>query len=852
MQQQEGLKKFLPHLWAIAIFLVISCIFCYPSLQGKILDQHDTKSWLWNSKETRDFLDKTGHYPQWTNSGFSGMFQTAPSENNWYTWTMEAFWNLVGKSPVPFFLLAMISFYLLANALSINRWLGIIGAIAFAFSTYNPGIITAGHNTKMTDIALLPGVMAGVIIAYKGRYWAGAAITAVFLYFFLMANHLQIIYYSAFVILIMSAAAFTVALRKQEVAKWFRASLFLLFAAVAACLLNAAGLLQTEEYSKYSIRGGKSELSGTDQKTEKSTGLDKEYAFSWSNGRSEVLSILVPNLYGGSIRENIGEDSHFGKKLTEFGASPDGIESMTSRAPLYWGPQPMLSGSVYFGAVICFLFVLSLLLIRSPYKWWMAGLAFFFILISMGKNFAPLNYFLFDHMPLFNKFRSPNMALSISSVIFPLLAIWGLRDFFSEQISKEELWKKLKYALIITGGLCVIILVATQTAMDYKGLRDDQMAQQYGEAGKELVKALREDRASSATGDAFRSLIFVLLAGAVLWAYTKGKTTRNIAIAALGLLIVIDLLPVGYRWMNKTDYLDAEEFQAQNFQESPADRQILQDKDPYYRVFDLSSGDPFSDAKPSFFHKSVGGYSAMKMQTYQDLIEHQIGRLNGAVLNMLNTRYFILPPQGQGQQPVVQRNPGALGNAWFVSQIQWVKTANEEMKALNAPPINNPMDTSAGNFNPAQTVVLRESHKDVIGNEAFGKDSAAYIRLVPDGYSPIHLKFESNNSQNGLAVFSDIYYPLGWKATIDGKETPIISADYVLRAIKIPAGKHTIEFTFGTTPATAKGNMLTLIGSILLTLLIVASVYFSFFKKGTQQPVTVAADPGKTPESKKK
>lgn len=851
MQQQEGLKKYLPHLWAIAIFLVISCIFCYPALQGKILDQHDTKSWLWSSKESRDFQDKTGHYPQWSNSGFSGMFQSAPSGSDWYSWLMKPFWAFADKSPAPFFLLAMLCFYLLMNVLGINRWLGIIGAVAFAFSTYNPVIIAAGHNTKMVDLALLPGLMAGIILAYKGRYWAGAAITGIFLSQFLLANHLQIIYYSIAVVLVMSLAAFFSALRKQETAKWFRASLCLLVAAIAACLVNASGLLQTEEYSKYSIRGGKSELSGTTEKKEKSTGLDKDYAFSWSNGRSEVLSILVPNLYGGSIKENIGEDSHFGKKLAELGASPDAIESMTSRAPLYWGPQPMLSGSVYFGAVICFLFVLSLFLIRSPYKWWMAGLAFFFMLISMGKNFAVLNYFLFDHMPLFNKFRSPNMALGISSVIFPFLAIWGLRDFFSEKISKEELWKKLKYALIITGGLCVIILIATQTAMDYKGMRDDQMAQQYGEAGKELVKALREDRSSSAAADAFRSLIFIVLAGAALWAYTKGKATRNIAIAALGLLIVIDLLPVGYRWMGKNDYLDAEEFQAQNFQPGPADAQILQDKDPYYRVFDLSSGDPFSDAKPSYFHKSVGGYSAIKMQSYQDLIEHQVGRLNGAVLNMLNTRYFILPPQGQGQQPVAQRNPGALGNAWFVSQIQWVKNADEEMNALNAAPINNPMDSAAGNFNPAQTVVLRESHKDVIGNEAFGKDTAAYIKLTPDGYSPIHLKFESNNSQNGLAVFSDIYYPLGWKATIDGKETPIVSANYVLRAIKVPAGKHTIEFTFGTTPATARGNMLTMIGSILLTLLIATGIYFGFFKKGTLQPVPAAAGPGKE-ESKKK
>lgn len=843
MQQQEGFKKYLPHLWAIGIFLVISCIFCYPALQGKVLDQHDTKSWLWSSKESRDFQDKTGHFPQWTNSTFSGMAQATPSGFNWYGKVLNVIFATVEKTPVSFFVLAMVCFYLLASVMGLNRWLGILGAVAFAFSTYNPTAIAAGHNTKIIDLALLPGVLAGIVLAYKGKYWQGAAITGIFLALFLMANHLQIIFYSVFLVLAVSAAALVDALRKKEGARWFKASLVLVLAAASACLVNASGLLQTEEYSHYSIRGGTSELTEKGVASrEQSTGLDKEYAFSWSNGRAEVLSILVPNLYGGSSNENIGEDSHFGKKLAEMGAAPDAVDMMTRHSSLYWGPQPMLSGSAYFGAVVCFLFVLSLFVIRSPYKWWLAGAAVFFMLLSMGKNFAILNYFLFDHLPLFNKFRSPNMALSLSSVIFPLMGIWALRDIFEDRLSKEDLMKKLKLSLLITGGLCLLLLIATQTMMDYKGMRDDQMAQQYGgEAGKELVKALKEDRSSQAAGDAIRSLVFVLLAGGALWAYGKGKAGRNAVIAVLGVLIVIDLLPVGYRWMGTDNYLDPEEYQAQNFSPSPADAQILQDKDPYYRVFDLSSGDPFSDAKTSFFHKSVGGYSAIKMRIYQDLIEHQVGRLNSAVLNMLNTKYLIVPPQGQNQPPGVVPNSGALGNAWFVSQAQWVKTADEEMAALNAPPINNPGDTAGGLFNPGQTVVLRETHKDVLGNYTFGRDSAAYIKLQPDGYAPDHLKFESNNSKDGLAIFSDIYYPLGWKATIDGKETPIVRADYVLRAIKVPAGKHAIEFIAGPTPAMVKGDRLTLIGSILLTLLLAAGIYFGLKK----EPLPAAVPQGK-------
>ncbi|WP_118973511.1 YfhO family protein [Taibaiella koreensis] len=843
MLQQEGFKKYLPHLWAIGIFLVISCIFCYPALQGKILDQHDTKSWMWSSKESRDIYEKTGHWPQWTNSTFSGMFQAGHSPLNLYGKVLEVIFACVEKTPVSFFMLAMLCFYLLASVLGINRWLAIIGAVAFAFSSYNPTAIAAGHNTKIIDLALLPGIVAGVILAYRGKYWQGAAITGIFLFLYIMANHLQIIYYSIFLVLALSAAALAGALRRKETGSWIKASLVLALAAGAACLANASTLLQTEEYSHYSIRGGTSELSGGKDAAgqQKSTGLDKDYAFSWSNGRAEVLSILVPGIYGGSSNENIGEDSHFGKKLSDLGAAPDAIETMTRHANLYWGPQPMLAGSAYFGAVVCFLFVLSLFVIRSQYKWWLVGAALFFMLLSMGKNFATLNYFLFDHFPLFNKFRSPNMAISLSSLIFPLMAVWALRDIFAGQISKEEVLKKLKLSLLITGGLCLVILIASQTMMDYKGERDDQMAQQYGgEAGKELVKALREDRSAETTGDAFRSLIFVLLAGGVLWAYSKDKAGRNTTIAILGVLIVIDLLPVGYRWMDTDNYTDPEEYQAQNFAPSPADAQILQDKDPYYRVFDISGGDPFSDAKPSYFHKSVGGYSALKMRIYQDLIEHQLGKLNHAVLNMLNTKYLIVPAQAQNQPPGVIPNPGALGNAWFVSDVQWVKTADEEMNALDAPPINNPGDTAAGSFNPGQTAVLRETHKDVLGSYAFGRDSAAYIRLQPDGYAPDHLKFESNNNKDGLAIFSDIYYPLGWKATVDGKETPIVQADYVLRAIKVPAGKHAIEFSLEATPATKSGNRLALAGTILLTLLFGAGIYFGLVRK-TAQP---AAAPG--------
>jgi hypothetical protein len=830
MQQQEGYKRFLPHLLIIGIFIAFSCGFCYPAFQGKTLDQHDIKTWLWNSREDRDYHDKTGEPALWANNAYGGMPQVTVNnypENNWYNkisrFIVMDHHGMPVPNPAVYFFLAMVCFYILMCTMRVNKWLGAIGALAFAFSTYNPTIITAGHVSKMMDIAYIPAILAGMILAYQGKYLAGAALAGLFLAFAFDADHIQIVYYSAFLFGLFVIGKLAEAILKKEIKTWAIASAVLVLAFVFAFMTSASQFMQLSEYVPYSSRGGGSEL--TTGNKEKSSGLDKDYAFSWSNGVGEAFTILVPGLYGNSTDENIGENSHLGKKLSEMNVAPETIDQMTTHANLYWGPQPLLSGSVYFGAVICFLFVLSLFIIRSNMKWWLTGAALLTICFSLGKNFSTLNYFMFDHFIYFSKFRSPNMATAIASVVFPMLAIWALKDIFEGTISKEAFLKKLKFSLIITGGLCALILVMTQMGMTFKGQSDDRMAQQYGQAGPEIMKAIREDRSSAATTDALRSLVFVLIAGGVLWAYGKDKLAKTPAIAALGILIVIDLIPVAHRYLNADKFVETEEYMAENFAPSAADAQILQDKDPYYRVFDLAT-DPFNDAKPSFFHKTVGGYSAAKIQIYQDLVENQLGKLNSAALNMLNTKYFIVPAKGGA--PMAQKNPGALGNAWFVSDIKWAKTADEEMLALNAPSLQNMADTTMGNFNPAQLAVMRDTFKTAMGNYNFGKDSAAYVRLTPDGYTPRRMKFESNNSKDGLAIFSDVYYPIGWTATIDGKPTQILKADYVLRALKVPAGKHTIAFEFNS-KAEEKGKTLALIGSILLSLLIIAGIYFDVF-----------------------
>ena len=861
MKPQKDYKQYLPHLLVLAIFLLLSSLFCYPAFQGNTINQHDIFNWLYSSREGREFLQDTGQNALWSNHVFGGMPSVLSDfypRTNWFhrlNSMLQLYTDGTPANPFIYFFLAMVSFYILMLVMKVNKWLGAVGAIAFAFSSYNPIIISAGHVTKMLDIAFLPGVIAGVLLAYRGKIWQGAALMGLFLALFIDSGHFQIIYYGAILIVIMAIGKLVAAYKKQDIKTWLFASGALGLAAVFALTASGSRLIQTQEYSKYSTRGGESELSK--QEAVKSKGLERDYAFAWSNGIGESFCVLVPNLYGGTASEDIGPDSHFGKKLTSLNVQPQMVEQITSSVPLYWGPQSFTQ-PIYFGAVICFLFILSLFVVKSNYKWWIVGAALLFFGISVGSNFSTLNYFLFDHFPLMSKFRAPSMALSIPSILFPLLGIWALRDIFLEKISKEELLKKLKLSTIVTGGILVIILLGTVTFMDFKGNNDAQIEQQYAEAfknpqlGKELLTSIREDRAGATQKDALRSLVFVLLAGGVLWGFGKGKIKKEVVIAGMGLFIVLDQMPVASRYLNEKNFIDDYTYE-QQFEPRPVDAEILKDK-TYFRVLDLSNSgagefNPFNSAKPSYFFKSIGGYSAAKLEIYKELIDAQLSKFNIAVLDMLNMKYLIVPVQ-QGA-PMAQPNPNALGNAWFVSDIKWAKTADEVMAGLNAPTLQNPQDTSMGNFNPRETAIMRDSLKAQFQSFNFGKDEQANIKLTH--YAPNKLSYESNNAQAGLAVFSEIYYPIGWKATIDGKEVPIFRTNYVLRALQVPAGKHNIEFVFA--PESYKlGETIGLIGSILLSIVILLGLYFAFKNNkpnDEETPVELKKQPV-SPSTKKK
>jgi hypothetical protein len=824
MEQNNKFSKLIPHLSIIGIILIICVFFNLTAFQGNYLNMHDTYTWLQGSKEARDFYEKTGETTGWTNSMFGGMPQVTTefqSSGNWFNKISNAFTfytHGLPYNPAVLFALAMINFYLLSVAFKWNRWIGLIGALAYAYAAYNPIIIVAGHVTKMLDIAYIPGLFAAIVFAYRGKYWIGAALGGVIMAFMVDAAHYQIIYYVGVAIVFLLIGLAIHMFKTGQFKQFIKASLFLLVGVILGVVVNNSRFYQTQISTKYTIRGGNKEL----VEDKKETGLDKEYAFAWSNGVGENLCILVPGLYGGSSGEKLDASSAYGEKLASLRVPYNQIEQMVARTPTYWGPQPMLSGPMYFGAIICFLFVLSLFVVKHPLKWWALGVSVFFIILSTGKNMG-INDFLFDNFPMLNKFRAPSMALVVPSFLFVAMGMWGLKEVFYGAHTKEELLKKIKMSLYIVGGILVAILIYSQAGMSYRGLNDDSLASQFGQAGDEIISAIRQDRANMALKDTFRSLILVVLAGLVLLAYTKEKFTSTVGLIILVVLVGFDNLGVAHRYINEDKYLTQDTWHRQMAPRA-VDKQILQDKDLGYRVFDITKS-PFNDAFPSLFHHSIGGYHGAKLQIYQDLIENQLNKFNGSVLNMLNTKYFIL--LGNQQQPeVVQQNPNALGAAWFVNSIKEVISAKEEMNALNAPSLQNPMDTSVGNFDPLSYAIIRSDRMANVSKN-IGKDSNAYIKLV--SAMPNKLVYESNNTQDGYGVFSEIYYPNGWTATIDGKAVEIIRTNYVLRGLNIPAGKHTIEFKYEY-PNIKTNETLAMTGSALLILLIFAAVYMEIRK----------------------
>lgn len=834
--QSFDFKKLLPHLLIILGFIIIAALYSYPQLQGQVLNQHDIVSWKGMVKEGMDYHEKTGENVLWSNSMFGGMptyTHYVPESNNYIYQIQSAITTILGK-PISFLFIAMLCFYILISTLGANKIIGVIGAIAYAFSSYNVIIIGAGHETKMLAIAYLPAVIAGLLLLYRTKWWRGVPILGISLALMISTAHYQIIYYAIFIILAALIDLLFKAIKNGELKKFFIRSSIAAVIAILAVGPSMPSFLATLEYNKTTMRGGNSELTinhDASKQQNKNGGLDKDYAFRWSNGKMETFCILVPGLYGGSTSEDASEGATY-DKLRSMGVGEQDAANVASALPLYWGDQPFLSGPVYFGAIICLLFVLGLLIIKSPHKWWVVAASAFGIMMSWGKNFEGINYLLFDVLPGLNKFRTPSMWLVIPQLLFPVLGMWALYDIIQEKISKEELWKKVKLAVIITAGISLLLGVGGSAFLDFRSDNDAQIVQQYAQsfgnnqqAAQQVMSAIYEDRADMARNSALGSAFFIILAGALLWAFTQGKIKGQHMLIGLAILVAVDLIKTDTRYLNESNYVEEDAYDAA-FIPRPVDRQIMQDPDPYYRVLDLSKS-TYNDAVQSYHHKTIGGYHPAKMEAYQDMIDIHMGAngFNAEVLNMLNTKYIIFG--GSGGQATASPNPDAMGNAWFVNNIKWVDNADEEILSLNAHRLGD-TTTVPNEFDASTTAVIRTSFKKELGNDAIGKDSNAYVRLTKYGLNDI--SFESSNSQAGLAIFSDIYYPYGWKAYVDGTETPIVKANYILRAVKLPAGQHKIDFKFHP-DSFYTGNTIALISSILLILITIVAIVM-MFKQG--------------------
>lgn len=832
-------KPLVQHLLCLALILMVAFAFTLPAFQDQILNQSDVLHWKGMSSEAKTWNEKTGEPVYWSNSMFGGMptatYAVFGVRN--FLVDFQSLWT--DHLPTPFYMLvlAMICFYIMASAYGWNKWMGLIGAIAYAFISYNLQIIVAGHNTKMQCIAYMPAVIAGLHWLYTGKRWLGASVFLLFTSLMFIAGMYQIIFYCFIVIGFLVIYYLIEASKSQNWKNFMISSVMLLFLVPLSIAPTASGFFFTKEYTAATMRGGNSEISVMRDTTgkivpQKETvkregGLKKDYAFQWSQGIGETFTLLVPNLYGGGSGTDVGENSACYEAMNEL-AGANNAEQFSSRVPTYWGAQPFLSGPNYFGAIVIFLMVLGMIMIRNRMKWFLFGVGMLAIMMSWGRHFELLNYFLFDHLPMYNKFRTPSMIMAIPALTFMIIALWALHSYLFGEEEKISLKPALMKSAIITGGLCLLLTLGGKMFLSFRGENDPklkaQLVQSFGgqqEAVDKIYNAIVEDRSSIAMKDGFRSLIFIALAFGLLWLFTQKRINQWMALGGIGLLMAIDIISIGTRYMGSTDYVAKEDYERQ-IAPRPVDNEILatETADPYYRVFDLSR-DTYSDALGAFHHKLVGGYSPAKMEIYQDLIDlHMSQHINPEVLNMLNTKY-IIQPGGDGRE-MARRNPGACGNAWFVKEIQLAKDANEEISLLDE---GNPMDSlsaSKGFHAKDNAVVQQQFWKGK--TTAYPVDSSAYVKLTKYGLND--LAFESQNSSEGFAVFADIYYNKGWKAFIDGKETEIVKTNYVLRGLMLPAGKHQITFKFEP-QSFLKWSSLSTISSLIILLLAFGGIIWS-------------------------
>ena len=823
---KQALTKFVPHIAAFLLFTLISFSYFTPVLEGKQLIGHDTESWMHMAKETIDYNSTHDDVTLWTNSMFGGMPTYQISMTQPYN-LIKYVEDMIHIFPMTVYnlMLYLIGFYILLLAFRVNPWLAIVGAIAFSFASYNFIIIVAGHNSKAITIAYMAPLIGSVFLAFRDKRVLGSLLTAFFLSLAIRANHVQILYYTVFILIFLAVVETIYSIKEKKILELVKTGGMLIAAAAIAIGMNATTLMTTYDYSKATMRGDSNGLTVDSQNSQQ--GLNPDYITGWSYGVDETMTLLIPNFKGGASGGTLTADTETGKKLASYNVP--NVEKMLRETPLplYWGTQPGTSGPVYIGAIVCFLFVLGLFLVDRRTKWWLLPMIALTLMLSWGKNFMWLTDLFIQYVPMYNKFRTVSMMLVATGFGITLLALLALKEVFNEKADKKKLRKPILISAGIVGGIALIFALIPSLAGSFVGASDAQFKGDYSF----LKDTLPLDRTSLLRSDALRSLAFILLSAGLIWLYAKDFLKKNVAYILLGVLMIADLAPVAKRYLNNDSFQRPRKLETLVLP-SKADEMVLQDKSQY-RVLDATV-DIFNDATPSYFHKTIGGYHAAKLRRYQELINMQItpeiGKFFGTfghiktidqlnpvldslgVLNMLNMKYVIYNKEAQ---PII--NPYANGNAWFIKNIRVAADANEEMKLV-------------GQINTKTEMVVDKSFVNQLPVK-LTPDSSARIALT--SYKPNHLIYNFSSKTDQVAVFSEIYYEKGWNAYVNGKIVPYVRANYLLRAMHLKSGAYEIEFKFEPT-SYSLGNTIALTSSVLLILSILAFALWQWKKSKTE------------------
>ena len=806
----DYLKRIWPYLLAFMVFVAVACIYMSPVFDGKVIASTDGVQGRAAVHECVEYSQQTGNYSWWTGSMFSGM----PN----YQIGGGRYMAIVKRRPLlktlqwghtnvlAIVLIYCLCFFALVRSMKVDKWLSIVGALAITFSSYFFIIIAANHHGKTSTLALMSLALSGFYLIFNGHRKTGICLSMIGT----MAGfypHPQMAYYLCFIFAAFGAAELLKAW-KNKAWKSFAINCLLALAALGIGVgTGTSATFANLEYAEETMRGGHSDLVKSSDADNKTKGLDLDYATAWSYGIDECWTFLVPDYMGGSSNYNVGSDSELFKDMIKQGVPKKSAEQFCKNVPTYWGDQPFTAGPVYMGAIVCMLFLLGLFVVKGPYKWALLVVTLLSVMLSWGYHFMGLTRFFFDNVPMYNKFRAVSSILVIAEITMPLLGFLALQSLVEAKKVGEDLSKKV----LTAGGIVVALaLVCLMFTSGFEGRSDAQMPEW-------LTPMLVDARRAMLSADCWRSIIFVALGTAVVWFYTKSqKFTTPLLAIVLGVLVLADMWPVAKRFMNDSHFSQGNAYEKE-FKMQPWEKQILDsDKDPNFRVFNLTAS-PFNDARTSYYLKSIGGYSAAKLRRYQDLIDQHLSKMHMPVINMLNTKYFIVPDQDTGA-PMVQLNPDAMGNAWFVEKIVEAKTPNEECDMLMTLDLH-------------REAVVGSDYINNVSDLNPGADSLAHISLAK--YTPEYIEYDAECSKPGTVIFSEIFYPHGWKAIVDGKPADLYRANYMLRAMNLEPGKHHIRLEFRP-ESVAKGNTISMT-FVILMYLIIAGILLSNLRKGKEK-----------------